>query len=238
LRTDGLWADWGIHHAHLTEEDIEASAEFSPRSEWLIFFWVSPQKILLIDIRSHNQANVFQDSSLVEIAIRSFPQFADRFVAQGAIGLAKTPAVDPKSVKSLRGAGITRMLQVDGKVYLPPGMGVTTASIPTKASLARNRINTLARNIGKFFTEAASEPMAKCRAAGIPDPMFSLNVLSDGRLAVRCISSDLIWPFPTDGDPSDARRQLQELIFPAWAHDRLTAYLNEKPSESEEVGTT
>ncbi|WP_126223856.1 hypothetical protein [Burkholderia ambifaria] len=60
LRTDGLWADWHIHHAHLTETPLAAGAEFSDRSDWLLFFIALPTQIGLIDVRLHKEPGIFQ----------------------------------------------------------------------------------------------------------------------------------------------------------------------------------
>lgn len=55
FRTDGLWADWGIHHAHLTEDPLPDGDEFSNRSDWLLFFIVGQDHLALIDARPHKE---------------------------------------------------------------------------------------------------------------------------------------------------------------------------------------
>lgn len=41
-RTDLLWADWGIHHLHLTQNPVGKTSYFSERAEWLLFCIVGP----------------------------------------------------------------------------------------------------------------------------------------------------------------------------------------------------
>jgi hypothetical protein len=153
LRTDGLWADWRIHHAHLTEAPVGSGQEFSDRSEWLLFFLTSPDVLALIDVRSHNEPGIFQSIDLVEHALRSWPDFANSMQAKGIVGLASSSASDTKSVKELRTGGVNQMLVVDGVVYAPPGGGLTTAATSTQVSLTRNRVKSLARDIQFFLLE-------------------------------------------------------------------------------------
>jgi len=36
-RSDLLWADWGIHHFHLSTKEQSQNQYFAPRSDWLVF---------------------------------------------------------------------------------------------------------------------------------------------------------------------------------------------------------
>ncbi|HJW56946.1 MAG TPA: hypothetical protein VJ577_16895 [Burkholderiaceae bacterium] len=225
LRTDGLWTDWHIHHVHLTEAPLAAGQEFSDRSEWLLFFMAGPDTLALIDVRLHNQVDVFQDVSLVEQAIRSWPLQFERFAANGVTGLARQPAIDAESIKKLRTSGVTQMLMVDGKVYHPPGFGVTSAATSTTVSLRRNDAKRLARDIGTFFDDPRNEPMQHAANEGVTNPTFSLAVTDKGRLAIDCKETAVRWRFPTPPDRDDARSQLENLLLPVWAGSKLVAHL-------------
>lgn len=62
LRTDLLWADWGILHFHLTTSLPPANDYYSPRSDWLLFAIPTKDELGFIDIRSHKEANIFEDN--------------------------------------------------------------------------------------------------------------------------------------------------------------------------------
>lgn len=238
LRTDGLWADWGIHHAHLTEVPVPAGEEFSDRSEWLVFFLVFPDQLALIDVRLHNEKGIFQAVDLVEKVIRSWPEIAKRFEVKGVVGLARQPATDAESVKQLR-RGVTQMLEVDGTVYMPPGMGVTTAATSTRVSLARNRLKTMARDVGKAMLEPSSPIMIAAAAENVTDPMLSLRVLPNGFLTIVSERPALQAPFSASLAEGDARREIQQtLVPPAWAGSRLVAHLQSTQSAAGLPGGT
>lgn len=228
LRTDGLWADWGIHHAHLTELPVAPGAEFSERSEWLLFFLVTPNHIGLVDVRSHDEPDIFQAIDLIEKAIRSWPEMAERFRVKGIIGLERQPSTDPDSVKSMRKAGVTQFLEVDGAVYMPPGAGVTTAATSTRVSLARDQLLHNAQSIGDFFAREDSPLVIAAKAKGIVAPMISLKVDRRGSLIVACEDVAEVIAFPEHPQKGDARTELEQLLLPQWARTKLLSYLTSK----------
>lgn len=228
LRTDGLWADWRIHHVHLTDVQLASGEEFSERSEWLLFFLVQADHLALIDVRSHDEPGIFQAIDLVEMAIRSWPQIAQMFAVNGGLSLARPPATDTKSVKDLRQAGVTQMLEVDGAVYMPLGLGVTSAATSTLVSLKRNRVKQLARDIADFCSHPECPLMQAATEKGVGSPVFSFELLPSGRLAISCPEAGVNMPFPSPQNPSDARSELEQLLLPQWAGSKLVKYLAAK----------
>ncbi|MGA4357398.1 hypothetical protein ACI2TT_19035 [Ralstonia nicotianae] len=223
LRTDGLWADGNIHHAHLTETPLAAGAEFSDRSDWLLFFIALPTQIGLIDVRSHNEPGIFQAVNLVETAIESWPDHFETYRLKGVAGLAQPPATDVDSIKSLRAGGVTGLLEIAGKVYMPPGFGVTTAATSTRVSLERNKVKQLARAAGDFFS-FHGELVRSSLEKGKPHPTLSLRVSDLGRLVAYSETEKRTEGFPANGR-STARTELEERLLPQWAVDRLVAHL-------------
>ena len=78
-RTDLLWADWGILHAHLTDRPLLA------RSDWLLFFVDLREQLLLIDVRRHDEAGVFQATDIAERMLRGWPELAARYEMRGIL---------------------------------------------------------------------------------------------------------------------------------------------------------
>ncbi|AMV48168.1 hypothetical protein [Paraburkholderia caribensis] len=223
LRTDGLWADWNIHHAHLTETPLAAGAEFSDRSEWLLFFIALPTQIGLIDVRSHNEPGIFQAVDLVEKAIQSWPDHFEGYRLKGVAGLTQPPATDANAIKSLRVGGVTSFLEIAGNVYMPPGLGVTTAATSTRVSLERDKVKRLARAAGDFFS-FHGELVRSSLEKGKPHPTLTLRVSDRGRLVAYCEAEKRTEGFPPNGR-STARTELEERLLPQWAADRLASHL-------------
>lgn len=225
LRTDGLWADWGIHHAHLTDAPLTSDAEFSERSDWLLFFLVLPDHLALIDIRSHAEKGIFQSIDLVEMAIRSWPALAEGLQIKGIVGLARSPSIDPGSVKALRKGGVSQMLEVDGRVYMPLGMGMTTAATSTRVSLEAMNLRTMARQLGNTMLQPESPIMKVAEGRSNVEPTLSLRILPDGRLAVCAQDLCIYVPFPEPAIPKDVRAGIEYLLAPSWARPVLAEKL-------------
>ena len=149
FRTDGLWADWGIHHVHLTESPSSSGEEFPARSDWLLFFLVFSNQLALIDIRRHDEPNIFAAHDLVEKAIRSWPEFAAECRIKGM----QTEPISTtfEAVNFFRHAGAIRIVKVDDHAYLPPGFGFSAAATPVKVGLQEDHVIRLAYSIVKFF---------------------------------------------------------------------------------------
>ena len=235
LRTDGLWADWGIHHAHLTESLVATGSAFSARSEWVLFFLMLDNQVAFIDVRSHKEPGIFQAIDLVEKAIRSWPEFAQAWKLKGVISLGRSPITDAQSVKNLRLGGVTQMLEVDGVAYMPPGLGVTTAATSTQVSLKRNRTRQLARHIEQFLSQPGGPLMKAATKKGIGNPSLSLGVLPSGRLAVICPEAEFYFEFPLDENPSNPYSELEYLLLPKWAREKLVIYLSEKQATANTI---
>lgn len=223
LRTDGLWADWNIHHAHLTETPLAAGAEFSDRSDWLLFFIALPTQIGLIDVRSHNEPGIFQAVNLVERAIGSWSDHFEMYRLKGIAGLARPPASDANSIKSLRAGGVAGLLEIAGKVYMPPGFGVTSAATSTRVSLERNKVKQLARGVGDFLS-LHGELVRSSLAERKPHPTLSLRVSDHGRLVAYSETEKRTESISANGR-STTRAELEERLLPQWAADRLVSHL-------------
>ncbi|MDO8729456.1 MAG: hypothetical protein Q7K26_06305 [bacterium] len=229
LRTDGLWADWGIHHVHLTDVPLKSGKEFSARSDWLLFFLVTDNHLALIDVRPHGEQGVFQANDLVEKMIRSWPQITKRFELKGVLGLARSPSTDANSIKDLRMGGVTQMIEVDGKVYCPPGYGVTTAATSTKVSLARLQVRRNVESILDFYNMPEGQIMKAASLKGVTNPVLSFTLSSAGRLAISCSETGENIPFPSRPIQGDARSELEYLLLPQWAGLKLFKYLSTRP---------
>lgn len=202
---------------------MASGAEFSDRSDWLLFFIALPTQIGLIDVRSHNEPGIFQAVDLVEKAVQSWTDHFEGYRLKGVTGLARPPATDANSIKSLRAGGVTGFLEIAGNVYMPPGLGVTTAATSTRVSLERNKVKQLARAAGDFFA-FHGELVRSSLDKGKPHPTLNLRVSDRGRLVAYCETEKRTEGFPPNGR-STARTELEERLLPQWAADRLVTHL-------------
>lgn len=127
---DLLVAEWGIHHLHLTT-DVEADG-FVRRTDDLLFAVFRPDDAYLIVIFPHGS---WTKSELATITVRNWPDAGVFHALPGVIGLTQT--VPETDRQPLRNAGQTTLLNIDGKVYMPPGQSL--AGTPITATRASNQ---------------------------------------------------------------------------------------------------
>ncbi len=129
---DRLIADWGIHHLHLSL-DVQKD-EFVSRTGDLLFVALQPTEAYLIGVFPHRGA--WTRSDLAETCVRNWPQSGLFHEMAGAVGL--TQEFDEADRAKLRAAGITTLMEIDGRVWMPPGQ--TIAGTPTTATRRANAL--------------------------------------------------------------------------------------------------
>jgi len=103
-RTDLLWADWGIHHFHLSNEPIPTEQYFSRPADYLAFCLVGGNVVAFIDILPHPNKEGFANPELIQTVASSWPEYMKQFRLNG---------IDPghehtqSEIKTLRTAGLT-----------------------------------------------------------------------------------------------------------------------------------
>jgi hypothetical protein len=89
----------------------------------------------LLDVLSHQD---WTNETLVEIAVRNWPNDRLFFSMPSAVGLSETVSRDDR--KKLRAAGVSTLIEVDGKVFMAAQGGLTTAGTSQSSSMQANRL--------------------------------------------------------------------------------------------------
>lgn len=223
-RTDLLWADWGIIHLHLTEAPISGKEYFSERSNWLLFGISGDDFFAGIDIRHHSEEDVFSNPELMKIMVESWPEMMERFEVKGMAVPGETDLLGPKEHARLRKSGLTSFITIGGKSYMAPGMGVTTASTPLRVTLAMDAARQHVRDLASVVCIPDGQFEADVRASRIEEPCFSLCMIPEG-MAVYELHLRKAWLLPRKkaGPESNYLADLQDLVAPEWARERLFA---------------
>lgn len=216
-RTDLLWADWGIFHFHLTAEPIPNDQFFSKPSDYLAFCIVGGDVVAFIDVLRHPDKQGFANPELMEVVHRNWPAYLGQFEVRGVLAGGEGSRTQ-EEVHNLRSNGVCSFLTLGGKVYMGPGMGVTSASTSTRISLVANRVrrcvdalvDMVCDPLGQFQTEIARHT--------VNEPRFSLAMTPAG-LAVYEEATTIAFPLPKkrDGEESTFLDELRNLISPDWA---------------------
>lgn len=222
-RTDGLWADWGIHHLHLPGNPVAPGDTYSARSDWVLFLKVYSDAVLFIDVRQH-EANLFCSRELVETYIRNWPDDAAKYRLHGVSGLTRQPTDVEHG--QLRNGGVNMMIEVDGRVYAPPGMGITTAVTALRVGRLRDRIRANTRLLAQEVARADGQFMQEMKAQGIPSPTFQLILLPDGGIGVHEEASNYCWRLPRvhPNQSDDLYSTWHNEFMPAWAGQRVAQH--------------
>jgi len=213
-RTDLLWADWGIHHFHLTDTPIPSEKYFSDRSQWLLFCIIDKNFVGLIDVRDHNESDLFSNLDLLENLVESWPEIMEKFRINMPLALNKQ--YSSNEIAQLRKAGITAFITINDQVYMNPGMGITSASTPTRISLYRNRIRKHISELAKIVVDPANQFKQESTASGITDPEYSIALTENG-LAIHEKKENKSFIFPRG--TNNFISELNDLIAPEWAID-------------------
>lgn len=221
MRTDLLWADWGIHHLHLPEKESRIKSSFSERSKWLLFCVIENETVGLIDVRRHDEINVFSDTELLKVMARDWPQYMERFRLRGAL-----PGQDTwtsNQIGELRRAGIATFITIDGKAYMGPGSGVTSASTSTCVTMRVMDVRRSLKELAKMVYDPVSQFKTEVARRGAAVPFFSLCLTQRG-MAVYEETTGTALVLPRAEASHVGRNfltELHDIVVPGWAMERI-----------------
>lgn len=221
LRTDLLWADWGIHHLHLAPKSTTVTKYFSDRSKWLLFCIVGDDFIGLIDIIGHDDPELFSNPDLMRTVFESWPRIMDRYRMNSILPANIAPSAT--EIAGLRKSGISSPLTINNKTYMPIGMGVSTASTSTRVTIAINKIRKNIRELAKLVENPEGQFKTESTKSGVIDPEYSI-VLTPRGLAVyeKHENKAFVLPRVTKPDEENFITELHDLVAPQWAIDFMT----------------
>lgn len=233
-RTDGLWADWGIHHLHLSSNPVDPAKKYSDRAEWVLFLKVYNDAVLFIDIKQHDKSiepDLFSQKDLIETLIRNWPQAAEMYEMKGVTGLANNQPFTDADIAKMRSNGINLPFEMGGKVYAPIGMGMTSAVTAMRVTMFRDRIFSYAKEIEEKFMDEDGSYMKELKSGGVSKPEFELYMFDDGGLGIAEINISKAWQFPreTPNEPNDLFCLFNNSFMPEWAGPVVAQYWKDNP---------
>jgi hypothetical protein len=221
-RTDLLWADWGIIHFHLTDKGIPSNQFFSDRSEWLMFAITGTDFVAIIDIRHHKEENLFSNPELIKIIYETWPELMERFELKGIMAPKQTLLSEEHA--KLRKGGVSSCVKIGDKVFMGPGMGVTTASTPLRVTFVMDNIRKYAMQFARVVCEPNNEFQSEILNDAKKDINFQLCITPKG-MAIYESHQDKAWLLPRRFPDSEFNYlvELNELLAPEWAVKQLIA---------------
>lgn len=224
-RTDGMWADWRMHHLHLTSEPLALGERYSKRSDWLLFVRVYDDVVAFVDVRSHNEPDLWTQEELVKTFIDTWPEQAEPWRIENIVDIA--PSQASGDLKLLREAGINTPVEHQGEHYFGQGGGLTLALTSTAASLACIAVKRNARHLALWLDQPENPIRLELASLSIAQPEFFLGVSDGGLVIAEATSPARSWVLPSV-DQQGRRNcldEIQEKLLPAWAIPTLISYL-------------
>jgi len=118
---DSLLNAWRVHHLHLSNTKRNPTQKFYDRSDHLLFALVKEDTCYFIDVRDHDEGNVFARRDLIRILQNNWPQLLEPYCIKDATGV-EVELTDAE-IDQLHRVNVNVVFMVDGRVYVEPGMG-------------------------------------------------------------------------------------------------------------------
>lgn len=214
-RTDLMWADWSIHHFHLSDTPLQPGQKFSERSSHQVFCIVGGDVVALIDVLPHAHAEGYSNLGLMETIKRNWPEYLDQFKLKGITPGAQLTS---KEISEFRRNGVNSPLTFNGSVYMSPGMGITTASTPLRLTMAMGYISRSLDGLAQVVLDPADLFQKTMAQHGINAPLFKLEITERG-LCVYEEKSTIAFLLPHENSNGDRSflTDLSEFLAPDWA---------------------
>ena len=221
LKTDLMWADWGIHHLHVLNFRSILPETVIQRSKWQIFGVFLKDYFLAIDLRPHAD-NCYSELEIVESLIRDFPDYSENFELKGMLVGKEKYSSDQHRL--LRHSGINAPIYVEDIACLGPGLGFTTAGTALRVGACADKIGQCVADIKSQIENGISEIDEVIK--GIEYPALKL-VLSEKGVGLFEESLDVVFtPQKNSRNPQESFVFLNDIFYPDWVHEKINTMLN------------
>lgn len=217
-RTDLLYADWNILHFHLSNEPIPPGQFFSKPADYLAFCLIGGNVAAVIDVLPHPNRAGFANTDLFATMADSWPRYIEQYELKGILGGNEGNKFSSSDISQLREAGITTFTEHNGKIYMGPGGGITSAGTSLQAvrssDYLRDTVDSLAKMVDDPQGQYRSHPVIQ----EIPDPNFMLTLDPRG-LSIREDKSQGHFTInrPKPGKEPTRFESMSDMLVPEWA---------------------
>lgn len=123
---DKLLNDWNIYHLHLSNHKSNKEYYFYDRSSQLLFIYLTNNTVYFLDICEKHKNNyiVFSQQNLLKIIDDNWPSLLEKFCLKEIQIIDK---ITDQNRATARNKNLFYLETINGKTYLPPGGGLTSA---------------------------------------------------------------------------------------------------------------
>lgn len=120
FKSDLLFNEWQIHHFHLG--NFYVTPQKIRRTESLLFVYIAENHAVMLDVQPHQR---WANKGLLEILLRTHPIDMEKYDLK-FVGKPYEPS-NERELLEKRKAGITSLIDINDKMFAPPGGGISTS---------------------------------------------------------------------------------------------------------------
>lgn len=218
-RTDLLWADYGIHHFHLSNVPIPTDRYYSLPADYLVFCLVGSNVVAVVDVLPHGEKQDFANPSLIKTVARSWPDYMGQHELKGL--LCERELTQAETYQA-RINGLMLPIAVNGVMHMSPGGGLTSAATSFKVGMASDYLHECLRVLAADVSnENGNFRTPEIRALDV-EPEFSLAGTPEGLCVYeKHTAIGFKLPMSESGAEDSPYQTIHSLVFPPWACEHL-----------------
>lgn len=178
---DLMFNDWQVSHFHLGDLFVSQSKVGPrPKGELLLFALVKADRVTFLDLYPHGAWTMQQ---ILRVLLQTSPQ--DMPEMKGILGTQSGGLTDAEHLKARQG-GITAPIHIDGRVFLPPGLGVSNSGHATRLVLLFNNLSKQIRHVHGLLKDnnLPQQFLRKLAIVGLP-ARLGIKLRDDGCLIIH-----------------------------------------------------
>jgi hypothetical protein len=179
---DLMFNDWQVSHFHLGNVFVSRSKVGPrPQGELLLFALVKANRVTFLDLHPHGAWAMQQ---ILHVLLQTSPQ--DMPEMKGVLGPRSGGGRTDEEHLKLRQSGLTAPIHLDGRMFLPPGLGVSTSGHATRIVFLFNNLSKQIRHIQGLFKDnnLPQQLLRKLAIVGVP-ARLGVKLRDDGCLIIH-----------------------------------------------------
>jgi hypothetical protein len=177
---DLMFNDWQISHFHLGSHFV--APDKVARTDHRLFALIKADRAVFLDVKGHGR-ETYTAQEVLRVLLRTSPEDLPEW--KGAIPQRGGPGWSDAELLELRQAGISYSIQIDGRLFSPPGLGQSTSRHATRILVRHlNPLNRTIRNVMLNGLNCPLPPLPAPIIAPLP-PRLGVRLRDDGCLVLR-----------------------------------------------------
>jgi hypothetical protein len=180
---DRLFNDWGIQHLHLGQDN--PGKPLAGRTDDCLYSYVTETDVYFLHVLGHGN---YEKKELMLRMHRNWPEAIAEHQAPGVVSVDPEDEVEDDGVKTLRGAGFTYLLVLDGTAYITPGGGYMKSGNSLMALRRSDAAFTTLHGWQERLESEAEDIVSEMREQGFTPgdpPTFRLHLRGDWFCSAR-----------------------------------------------------